>query len=155
MNQLSNFLRGSLLVLLTALTASVAGTAHAAAAATPRVDEKELLSLGFKVLVATTPAQTDWVKRLAPGKIRAMQRTGKKFFIYPDAANNQVYVGGPKEYDAYKQLHPDDQLAGAGSAKAAADYRSKQDLAMKKSTERDLSNPYYWVNTATWADLGW
>jgi len=26
---------------------------------------------------------------------------------------------------------------------------------MKKSTARDLSDPYYWTNTATWADLGW
>ncbi len=155
MNQLLNFQRANLLVLLMALAASALGTGNAAAVATPRVDANELLNLGFKVLVATTPAQKDWVQRLAPGQIRAMQRTGKKFFIYPDAPNNQVYVGGPKEYDAYKELHPDSQLAGAGGAKQASDYRAKEDAAMKKSTARDLSDPYYWVNTATWADLGW
>jgi hypothetical protein len=33
------------------------------------------------------------VRSLAPGKIRAMQRTGKKFFIYPGASRNQIYVG--------------------------------------------------------------
>ena len=127
----------------------------AAATATPPVDESELLGLGFKVLVATTTAQQDWIKRMAPGQIRAMQRTGKHFFIYPDAPRNQVYVGGPKEYEAYKQLHPDSKLAGQDAAKKASEYRAKQDTAMKKSTARDLSDPYYWVNTATWADLGW
>ncbi len=140
-----------------AISVIVAG--GAGAAAPPPVDESELLGIGFKVLVAQTPAQSDWVKRLAPGQIRAMQRTGKKYFIYPDAARNQVYVGGPKEYDAYLELHPTSKLAGADGAKQARDYRSKQDAAMKKSTARDLSDPYYWMNTATWtpvwSDLGW
>jgi hypothetical protein len=144
----------NLLNVLGALAVSVF-VAGGAAAATPSIDESELLSLGFKVLVATTTAQQDWVKRMAPGQIRAMQRTGKKYFIYPDAPRNQVYVGGPKEYDAYKQLHPDSKLAGQDAAKQASEYRAKQDTAMQKATARDLSDPYYWTFTATWADLGW
>ncbi len=154
MNQFLNSRRANSLIVLLALTVS-ALIAGGAAAATPTEVEKELLGLGFKVLVATTPAQQDWVKRMAPGKIRAMQRTGKKYFIYPDAPRNQVYVGGPKEYDAYKQLHPDSKLAGQDGAKQASEYRAKQDTAMQKATARDLSDPYYWTNTATWADLGW
>ncbi len=144
------------LKMLAAMTVSVfvAGSV-AAATSTPPIDESELLGLGFKVLVATTTAQQDWIKRMAPGQFRAMQRTGKHFFIYPDAPRNQVYLGGPQEYEAYKQLHPDSKLAGQDGAKKASEYRAKQDAAMKKSTARDLSDPYYWVNTATWADLGW
>ena len=154
MKRLSNFRWTNFRNLVVALAVSVFG-AGAAAAATPPVDENELLGLGFKVLVATTTAQQDWVKRMAPGQIRAMQRTGKKYFIYPDAARNQIYVGGPKEYEAYQQLHPGSKLAGQDGAKQASEYRAKQDAAMKKSTARDLSDPYYWTNTATWADLGW
>src|SRR4051812_23504716 len=60
-----------------------------AAAASPRIDEAELLNLGFKVLIATTKVQQDWVRGLPPGKFRSMQRTGKKYFIYPDASKNQ------------------------------------------------------------------
>ena len=108
-----------------------------------------------EVLVATTTAQQEWVQRLAPGQIRAMQRTGKKYFIYPDAPKNQIYVGGPKEYEAYRQLHPESKLAGQDGAKMASEYRSKQDAVMKKANAYDLSDPYYWANTATWADLGW
>jgi len=155
MNQFLNARRKNLLVTLAALTVSVL-LAAGASAATPTVDEKELLSVGFKTLVATTTAQSDFVKRMAPGQIRAMQRTGKKFFIYPDAPNNQVYVGGPQEYEAYKQLHPDTKLAGQDGAKKASEYRAKQDTAMKKASARDVSSPYYWVNTApTWTELGW
>jgi len=154
MNQYLNSRRANLLIVLVALVVSVQITGGAAAT-TPTEVKNELLGLGFKVLVATTTAQQDWVKRMAPGQIRAMQRTGKKYFIYPDAPRNQVYVGGPKEYDAYKQLHPDSKLAGQDGAKQASEYRAKQDTAMQKATARDLSDPYYWTFTATWADLGW
>jgi hypothetical protein len=151
MKRFLNSRRANLLNVLGALAVSVF-VAGGAAAATPRMDESELLGLGFKVLVATTAAQQEWVQRLAPGQIRAMQRNGKKFFIYPDAPRNQVYVGGPKEYEAYQQLHPESKLAGQDAAAKASAYRLKQDEAMKKATARDLSDPFL---GASWGDLGW
>lgn len=135
-----------------ALTVLVAG---AAAATAPRIDESQLLDLGFKVLVATTKVQQDWVRSLPPSEIRPMQRTGKKFFIYPDASRNQIYVGGPAEYKAYQQLHPEEQQSAQGVKDAVAKesaYRGKQTAAMQAATARDLSNPFL---GASWADLGW
>ena len=127
--------------------------ASGAGGATPSVDESELLKLGFKVLVATNQVQESWVKGLPPGEIRPMQRTGKKFFIYPDATRNQVYVGGPKEYEAYVALHPENGVADAQkAAREASAYRAKQSEAMQKATARDLSDPFL---GASWADLGW
>jgi len=126
--------------------------AGAAVAATPRVDEKQLLELGFKVLVATTKVQEDWVRSLPPDKVRPMQRNGKKFFVYPDATRNQVYVGGPAEYEAYRQLHPEGQQSAQDAATKASAYRMKQDSAMRKASARDLSDPFL---GASWADLGW
>ena len=124
-----------------------------AVAATPRIDESELSAAGFKVLVATTKVQEEWVRKLPAGKIRPMQRTGKKFFIYPDASRKQVYVGGPKEYEAYVQLHPENRVADAEAAeKAASAYRMKQADTMQKASARDLSNPLLGVS---WSDLGW
>jgi len=130
-----------------ALSMSMAGTAFAAA---PRVDEAQLLELGFKVLVATTTVQEKWVKGLAPGQIRPMQRNGKKFYIYPDAGRNQIYVGGPQEYERFRQLYPETQK-GTSEADTRA-YRLKQDEVMRNATARDLSNPFL---GASWADLGW
>jgi len=87
-----NSRRAKLLKVLEALAVTVF-VAGAAAAATPRIDESRLLDLGFKVLVATTKVQQDWVRGLPPGQIRPMRRTGRKFFIYPEASRNQIFLG--------------------------------------------------------------
>jgi len=139
--------------LLRALAVTIVFLGRTSAAATAPVEESQLLDAGFKVLVATTKVQGDWVRTLPPGKIRAMQRTGKDYFIYPDPSRNQIYVGGPKEYATYVQLHPEHRVADAGEAqKAESAYRMKQTDAMQKATARDLSNPFL---GASWADLGW
>jgi len=132
-----------------AATAFIAANASAAA---PSVNEGELSNLGFKVLVATTKVQQDWVRALAPGKFRPVQRNGKKLFIYPDAARSQIYVGGPAEYAAYRKLHPDGQQSTQDVANKENAYRGKQAAAMQAATAHDLSDPFL---GATWADLGW
>ena len=123
-----------------------------AAAATPGIDERQLQDLGFKVLVATNKVQGDWVRTLPPGQFRPMQRNGKKFFVYPDASGNRVFVGGPAQYEAYRQLHPEGPQGGQDAAEKAAEYRRKQDAVMKSATARDLSDPFL---GASWTDLGW
>lgn len=137
-----------------AVFALVAG---AAAAAPPRVDESELLALGFKVLVATTPVQEDWVKSLPPGQIRPMQRNGRKFFVYPDAPGNRIYVGGPAQNAAYLARHPGGEYNATEAALKASAYRGKEDVEMRKDSARDLSDPFLGVGwgDVVWADLGW
>jgi hypothetical protein len=132
---------------LMAALAVVAGCASTPAP--PRVVESDLLPSGFKVLVATTKVQEDWVRNLTPGRINPMQRTGKKYFVYPDAAKNQVYVGGPEQYDAYLQRHPEYEPITPGSGMAGY---VKQSDAMRKASARDLSDPWLGVG---WADLIW
>jgi hypothetical protein len=134
-----------------AVSALITGNA-VAAKAPPRIEVSELLASGFKVLAATNTIQEERIKSLPPGKIRPMQRNGKKFFIYPDAPNKQIYVGGPKEYDAYLQLHPDSKLATREAMKSGEAYRAKQTVEMQKATERDLSDPYLGLS---WNDLIW
>ncbi len=129
--------------------------AGGAAAAPPRVDESQLLDLGFKPLVATTKVQQDWVRSLHPGKFRPMQRTGKKFFIYPDASRNQIYVGGPAEYDAYRRLHPEEQRSAQSAQDAAATasaYRGKQQRRLWMQRLPVCRTPFC---AQDWADLGW
>ncbi len=119
-----------------------------AAAATSRIDEGELATLGFKMLVATTTVQQKWVKTLAPGQIRPMQRNGKKLYIYPDAAKNQVYVGGPQEYAAYRKLHPDVVQEKQDAANKTAAYRLKQG---RHDAQSDCARP---VGPLPGRDLG-
>ena len=137
------------------VVAAVVLAVGSAIAATPAVDEAELLKLGFKVLVATTDVQRKQVNTLPPHKFRALQRTGKKYFIYPDAASNQIYVGGPAEYEAYAKAHPEvleaAQRAGDDAAKESA-RRGRDSVNMQAATARDASDPFLGV---TWSDLGW
>ena len=40
-----------------------------------------------------------------------VQKNGKTYYVFPDAAHNQAYVGGPKQYQAYRQLRMKQKLA--------------------------------------------
>jgi len=156
MKRLLNSRRSMLFNVLAALSLTMlfSGAIGAATAAkSPPIDKIALSDAGFKVLTATTKVQEDWVRGLPAGKIRPMQRTGKKYFIYPDAPGKQIYVGGPKEYDAYVQRHPEHRVTDSKkAAKDASTYRAKQTDEMKQASARDLSDPFL---GATWADLGW
>ncbi len=148
MKLLSNHRRPELLIGAFVVCFLIAAGAGAAA---PTMDTSELLSSGFKVLVAKTQVQKDWVKNLPKGQIRPMQRTGKKYFIYPDAPGNRIYIGGPKEYEAYHQLHPETQLAARQAVQQGTAYREKSYATTKNATARDLTDPFL---GADWVDLG-
>ncbi|MBK7080541.1 MAG: hypothetical protein IPH55_07230 [Betaproteobacteria bacterium] len=143
--------RGNVFTLLQTLALAVV-VAGCAATATPRVDESELLAQGFKVLVATTTVQKEWVQTLPPGQIRPMQRNDKKYYIYPDAPRNRIYVGGPTQYEAYLRAHPDSRASAQDAADLGRAYRRKDDEVMQRATARDLSDPFL---GASWYDLGW
>jgi len=124
------------------------------ASAPPAVpDESQLLAAGFKVVVATTVQQQEHLQTLPPGKITEWQRNGVHYFVFPDAARKQIYVGTPKEYAAYRRVQP-----GGGPTldqQQAADQASyaKQDAAMQMYTNRDLADPYYFWDS--FDGLGW
>lgn len=121
--------------------------------AQPLPNESQLVAAGFKVVAASTKEQQEHLQTLPPGKLTAWQRNGKHFWIYPDVAKNQLYVGTQKEYEAYRRTVP-----GGGptlSQQQAADLASynRQDAAMKMYNNRDLADPYYfWDN---FDGLGW
>ena len=101
----------------------------------------------IKIVAAKTPEQQQHLQALTPGKLTELQRNGTHFFVYPDAARNQIYVGTPKAYQAYQGTRP-----GYGTALAqqqASDLASynKEDAAMAMYTSRDLADPYYFSPT--------
>ena len=148
MKRLPTSQRTNLLGILIAFAvAAIAGGCASTAPFPPPPDESLLSAAGFKVVVAKTPEQQEHLRSLPPGNIRAMQRNGIHFFVYPDAARNQIYVGTQKEYQAYLRLRPGNNvnLQDELNAQRAADMASymKQDAAMQKETQRDLADPYF------------
>ena len=73
--------------------------------------ESMLVASGFKTITPKTAAQQQKLQQLPPGKIAMINKKGKTYYIFPDAAHNQAYVGGPKEYQEYQQLRAEKKLA--------------------------------------------
>ena len=119
----------------------------------PPPDESQLLAAGFKVLVAKNVQQQEHLRTLAPGRITEWQRNGSHFFVYPDVAKNQLYVGTPKEYAAYRRVRPDDGATLSQQQAAEMASYQKQDAAMQMYTNRDLADPYYFWDS--FDGLGW
>jgi hypothetical protein len=73
--------------------------------------ESMLVASGFKVITPKTPAQQQKLQNLPPGKVTMVQKNGKTYYIFPDPAHNQAYVGGPKQYRHYQELRTTNKLA--------------------------------------------
>ncbi|MBN8248108.1 MAG: hypothetical protein J0L84_11765 [Verrucomicrobia bacterium] len=70
----------------------------------PARTEQYLAASGFKVIPATTPEQLQHLDTLPGGKISVIKRQGQVYFIYPDRAQKQLYVGNNAQYSAYQNL---------------------------------------------------
>ena len=63
-----------------------------------------LIAAGFKTVIPKTTAQQQKLQALPPDKMAIVQKGGKTYYVFPDAANNRALVGGPKQYQSYQQL---------------------------------------------------
>ena len=73
--------------------------------------ESMLVAAGFKTITPKTAAQQQKLQKLPPGKIAMIKKAGKTYYVFPDVAHNQAYVGGPKQYQEYQQLRTENKLA--------------------------------------------
>jgi len=73
--------------------------------------ESMLVASGFKVITPKNATQQQKLKSLPPDKVAMIQKGKKTFYVFPDPAKNQAYVGGPAEYQAYQQLRAQNKLA--------------------------------------------
>ena len=66
------------------------------AAAPCRPNKDNLVAAGFRIVDAKTKLPQERLEALPQGRVSERQRTGKTFFVYPDPANRQLYVGTQK-----------------------------------------------------------
>jgi hypothetical protein len=107
--------------------ASIALLAFAVGCASD-LEQKENLAVaaGFKVITPTKPDQQAILAKLPPDKVTQVNYKGKTYYVLPDAAHNQAYVGGPKQYQSYQQL----RLAKNISDQNLAAAQMNQDASM-------------------------
>ena len=101
--------------------------------------ENLLIAAGFKVIVPKTAAQQQKLQALPADKVTLVQKDGKIYYVFPDAANNQAYVGGAEQYQAYKQLRLANKLANENLEAAEIN----QDASME------------WGAWGGWGGAGW
>ena len=94
------------LVCATALAAflpacSTTGSATGSTATTPQM-VTQLTQAGFTPYSAKTAAQKAHIQSLPADKLTKVNRHGKNMWVYPDAANNQVYIGNSAQYKAFR-----------------------------------------------------
>src|SRR5213596_1641195 len=73
--------------------------------------ESMLIASGFKVITPKTAAQKQKRQNLPLGNVSMIKKSKKTYYVFPDPAHNQAYVGGPKEYQAYQQLRAANNIA--------------------------------------------
>src|SRR5690348_994116 len=101
-----HFLLSSIAAGCAALLVSCASTGN-----TAQNKESMLVASGFKVITPKTAAQKQKLQNLPPDRVTMIRKSKKKYFIFPDPAHNQAYVGGPKEYQEYQQLRVANNIA--------------------------------------------
>ena len=97
-------------ILVLAVAIAMVGCASTTQTSTQN-KESMLVASGFKTVTPKTAAQKQKLQNLPPGKVTMVQKKGKTYYIFPDPAQNQAYVGGPKEYQEYQQLRAEKKLA--------------------------------------------
>jgi hypothetical protein len=91
--------------------------------------ESMLVASGFRVITPKTAAQKQKLQNLPAGSVTLIKKGKKKYYVFPDPAHNQAYVGGPKEYRAYQQLRAEKKL----SREDVQDAEMYQDATMEWS----------------------
>ena len=98
-----------MMISVTALLALLAGCT------TTQTDVQDkrnmLIAAGFKTITPKTAEQQQRLQKLQVGTVATVQKNGKTYYIVADPPQNLVYVGGPKQYQAYQQLRIQKQLA--------------------------------------------
>src|SRR5438874_6243358 len=100
-------------IFLSSIVAGCTALLFGCATSQTHVQDKEsmLAASGFKVITPKTAAHQQKLQNLPPGKVTMIQKAGKTYYIFPDPAHNQAYVGGPKQYRHYQELRATNKLA--------------------------------------------
>ena len=78
----------------------------AAGCASTLLDKENVaVGAGFKVITPKKPEQQALLRKLPADKVTRINYGGKTYYVLPDLKNNQAYIGGPKQYQTYLQMH--------------------------------------------------
>ena len=104
--------------------------------------ENLAVAAGFKAITPSRPDQQAILAKLPPDKVTPVRYHGKLYYVLPDLQNNQAYVGGPRQYQAYQQLRLQQHI-------------SNQNLMAAQMNESASMNWGAWGGWGAWGPMGW
>ena len=90
------------------------GASQSNAAVADTEQEQVLLSSGFKVKSANSPAQRAQIRALPDHQFTMVKQDGKTYYLYPDKKDNRLYSGDQYAYRAYDRYFKDKNLRAQG-----------------------------------------
>jgi hypothetical protein len=90
------------------------GASQSNAAVADTEQEQVLLSSGFKVKSANSPAQRAQIRALPDHQFTMVKQDGKTYYLYPDKKDNRLYSGDQYAYRAYERYFKDKNLRAQG-----------------------------------------
>jgi hypothetical protein len=112
----------------------------------PGVQRKEALltQCGFKMFPANTPQQLQQLQTLPADRISVVNRSGKRYYVYPDPAQKVLYVGHDAQYQAYanqrenvQEIKAYDQFSKGDPALAKYEHQAEVLSGLEYSTGWD------------------
>jgi len=97
--------------------------------ATTKHTENLLSEAGFLHLPATTDKQTQHLMSLPPEVLTIARINGKAFYVFPDPAHKQIYVGNAEQFQSYQQILMYSKLEGDSRVLAVEDGGPGDDAA--------------------------
>jgi hypothetical protein len=106
--------------------------------------EKENLAVaaGFKTITPTNANQAALLTTLPPDQVTRITHQDKTYYILPDVKNNQAFVGGPKQYQSYRQLRLAEQISNENLEAAEMNQAAAMDWGA-------------WGGWGGWGGYGW
>lgn len=125
-----------------AALALAAFTVSCATQADLKTQQNLAVAADFKVITPSKPDQKALLAKLPKDKITKITYHGKTYYVLPDVAHNQAYVGGPKQYQTYLQNNQARKQANA--------YHQAEQVNQQNAS--DSANWGGWGGWGSWQD---
>ena len=100
------------------------------------------IAAGFKIITPKSAEHQALLTQLPVDKVTPVNYKGKTYYVLPDAKNNQAYVGGAEQYQAYQQLR-------------LAQHLSNQNLEAAQMNQMATMNWGGWGGWYGYGGWGW
>ncbi|MGB6221339.1 hypothetical protein, partial [Haloferula sp.] len=92
---------------------AIGASLSSCATSNAQIDESVAINAGFKTITPKTAAQTAMLANLPTDQLTPFTHQGKQYYLIPNLAKTEAYVGGPKQLARYESLQVGEAVTDA------------------------------------------